>query len=101
MCELTSGNPLPLIIGPTEGHIVMWAGGLYQFDWGIRSIWIMNEPVILKIGDSIVFFDVSITGRSSANRGLGMMKAMVRVPQCEEAGFRLPRGIPASPDSQG
>ena len=59
MCELTSGNPLPLIIGPTEGHIVMWAGGLYQFDWGIRSIWIMNEPVILKIGDSIVFFDVS------------------------------------------
>ena len=26
-CERTGGNPLPLIIGPTEGHIVMWAGG--------------------------------------------------------------------------
>ena len=51
----------------------------------------MNEHIILKIEDSIVFFDVSITGRSSENRGLGMMKAMVMVPQCEEAEFRLPQ----------
>ena len=91
MCEPTSGNPLPLITGPTDGHIFMWAGGFYQFDWGTRSIWIMNEHIILKTEDSIVFFDVSLTGRSSENRGLGMMKAMVMVPQCEEAEFRLPR----------
>lgn len=41
----------------------------------------MNERIILKTGDSIVFFHVPITGRSSENRGLGMMQATVKVPQ--------------------